>query len=74
MKKYFTITTNRETAEQIRKQCEFDEKYDHRSYRLGDIQHHEGYTIVKIEAKRDLITPSDIFWLGHFSASWKIDN
>jgi hypothetical protein len=45
-----------------------------RRYRLGDIQHHEGFSLVKIEAKEDGITPSDIFWLGHFSAGWKIDN
>lgn len=68
MKNYFTITTNRETAEQIRKQCEFDERYSQRSYQLADIQHHDGFSIVKIEAKEDLIKPSDIFFLGYLSA------
>ncbi|WP_162343202.1 hypothetical protein [Cyclobacterium salsum] len=73
MKNYFTITTNRETAEQIQKQCEFDERCSQRSYELGDIHHDVGFSIVKIHAKEDLIKPSDIFWLGLFSANWKID-
>ncbi|WP_375585952.1 hypothetical protein [Cyclobacterium xiamenense] len=73
MKNYFTICTNRETAEQIRKQCEFDEKHSQRTYRLGDIQHHEGFSLVKIEPKEQLITPSDIFWLGYLSATTQTD-
>lgn len=68
---YFTITTNKEVAELIRKQCENDEKFNlERSYMLGKIEHNEGFSIVQIKAKDGLqIKPSDIFWLGHFSAS-----
>ncbi|NLF44060.1 MAG: hypothetical protein GX587_15305 [Bacteroidales bacterium] len=65
---FFTITTNREVAEQIKKQCERDERYNRgRSYELGNIAHHEGYSIVQIKAKDgQKIKPEDIFWLGHF--------
>jgi len=73
MNNYFTITTNRETAEQIRKQCEFDATHSDRSYELADITHDIGFSVVKIKAKDRLIKPADIFWLGRFSVIWKID-
>ena len=66
---YFIITTNREVAEQIERQCAFDEKYGNRSYKLGKIIHTSGYSDVQIVAKEVQINPADIFWLGHFSAS-----
>ena len=69
---YFIITTNREVAEQIRQQCAFDEKFGNRGYKLGDIDHHPGYSNVQIVAKNEKIDPADLFWLGHFSASIKI--
>ena len=65
----FIITTNREVAEQIKKQCEWDELFGKRSYKLGDISHYDGYSDVQILAKGGTIKASDIFWLGHFSAS-----
>jgi hypothetical protein len=66
---YFTIATNRKVAEEIRKQCEFDERMGNRSYKLGEINHREGHSVVQILAKNERIEPSDIFWLGHFSGS-----
>ena len=65
----FIITTNREVAEQIRKQCEWDERFAKRSYKLGKIDHYDGYSDVQILAKDGKILPSDLFWLGHFSAT-----
>jgi hypothetical protein len=65
---YFIITTNREVAEQIERQCVFDAKMGDRSYKFGGISHHDGFSSVRIDAVKDLIDPSDIFWLGHFSA------
>jgi hypothetical protein len=70
---YFTITTNRETAEQILKQCEFDAKHSDRSYELEGITHDIGFSVVKIRVSERLIKPADIFWLGRFSAIWKTD-
>lgn len=68
-KNYFTITTNRDTAEQIIMQCELDIKYgDTRSYSLGEVIHEENYSVVQIIAKEDKIKPEDLFWLGHHSA------
>jgi hypothetical protein len=64
----FIITTNREVAEQIRKQCEWDERFAKRSYKLGKTDHYDGYSDVQILAKDGTIKASDIFWLGHFSA------
>lgn len=76
---HFTITTSKEVAEQIKKQCEWDEKFrSNRSFVLGEIAHHksaldgscDGFSVVQIKAKDGLrIEPSDIFWLGHFSAN-----
>ena len=71
MKKYFTITTNRKTADQIKQQCDYDEKRGYRSYELGTIDHQQNYSVVQIVAKKETIDPADIFWLGHFSASIK---
>jgi hypothetical protein len=65
----FTITTNREVAEQIIKQCNWDERFNKRSYKLGKVYHCSGYSDVEILAKDGKILPSDLFWLGHFSAS-----
>lgn len=67
---HFTITTNKEVAELIKNQCERDEKHNpERSYELGKIEHNKGFSVVQIKAKNGLsIEPSDIFWLGHFSA------
>lgn len=53
---YFTITTNPETAEKIKKQCEWDDKYGvERSYVLGSITRYKGlesdYSVVQIKAK-----------------------
>ena len=71
---YFTITTNPETAEKIKKQCEFDKKFgDTRSFRLGKIDTYKGltsdYSVVQIVAKQGQIKPSDIFFLGLFAAA-----
>ena len=66
---YFTITTNKEVAQQIKEQCEWDEKYNHeRSFKLGKITHSDEFSEVQIEAKDGFkISPEDIFWLGYFS-------
>lgn len=68
---YFTITTNKEVAEQIKRQCEWDEKFNsNRSFELGEITHDEGFSVVQLKTKDGLpINLSDIFWIGHFSAS-----
>lgn len=66
---YFTITTTKEVAEQIERQCRYEEKILlTRSYVLGTIAHNEGYSVVQIKARNEKIEPEDIFWLGHFSA------
>lgn len=68
-KNYFTITTNREVADQITKECELDVKRgNHRSYKLGEVRHEDTYSVVQIVAKENLIKPEDLFWLGHHSA------
>lgn len=66
---YFTITTNKETADKIVAQCNYDAKYGGRSYKLGDVIHKEGFSIVQILSKEEngLIKAEDVFWLGHFS-------
>lgn len=69
--KWFTITTNPEVAEKIRKQCEWDKRFgDTRSYRLGEIRTEKGmvsdYSVVQIVAKKETIEPSGIFFLGLF--------
>ena len=70
---YFTITTNKETAEAIKAQCDFDNRLgNYRSYHLGEILHEPGYSVVQIKANQpDGIKPEDLFWLGHHSASYK---
>lgn len=70
---YLKITTNRETADKIKMQCKFDEKIKlGRSYELGEINHHTGYSIVHIKPKAEKIKVEDIFWLGFFSgACWE---
>lgn len=69
---YFTITTNREVADQIKRQCIFDEKMGFTSYELGKISHEENYSVVQIKAKDGKqIKPEDLFWLGHLSAELK---
>lgn len=67
----FTITTNRTTADKIIAQCNYDAKYGGRTYKLGEVIHNEGFSIVKILPKEEncLIKAEDIFWLGHFSNS-----
>lgn len=70
---YFTITTSPETAEKIKKQCEWDARFgDTRSYKLGQIRTEKGltsdYSVVQIIAKNGKINPSDIFFLGLFTA------
>ena len=65
---YFTITTNKEVAEQIGQQCAFEAKHNDRSYTLGDVSHNPGYSVVQIVAKKNVIKPGDIFWLGRYSA------
>ena len=65
---YFTITTNRQVALAIELQCRYDAKMGHRSYKLGDVSHHENFSVVQIKPKNERIEPSDIFWLGHFSS------
>lgn len=69
---HFIITTNREVAEKIAKHIEWEEKMfpGKRSYILGKVDHNEGYSDVQIKAREELIKPSDIFWLGHYSANW----
>jgi len=64
---YFTITTNKEVALEIEKQCEFDARLNHRSYVLGSVNHYPGYSIVQLKPKDILILPEDIFWLGRNS-------
>jgi hypothetical protein len=69
---YFTITTNPETAQKIKKQCEWDARFGNRSYKLGQIRTEKGlvsdYSIVQIIANNEKINPSDIFFLGLFAA------
>jgi len=67
-KKYFTITTNRKVADQIKKEFSSG-RSNHRSFVLGEIRHETGYSVVCIKAKEETILPEDIFWLGHHSAS-----
>lgn len=70
-KKYFTITTNRETAEAIISQCNWEKRFgDTRSYKLGQVRHEERYSVVQIVSKEETIKPVDIFWLGHHSAGY----
>lgn len=72
MDMYFTIITNREVAEQIKKQCEWDKKFNSRSFELGKISHDAGFSEVQILSKGDYqIKAEDIFWLGYYSASRK---
>lgn len=71
---YFTITTNKETADKIKRQCEFEEKHGWiRSYKLGDIRHETGlvseYSIVQIKSRYEKIAPEDVFFLGLFCAN-----
>ena len=67
MEKYFTITTNREVADQIKKEATSFQNV-HRSYVLGKITHEIGFSTVQIKAKNETILPEDLFWLGRFSA------
>lgn len=71
MEDYFTITTNRDTAEKIEKQCIWDEKFKSgRSIVLGKIVHDDRFSVVQIKAREGAkIKPEDIFWLGLFSAT-----
>ena len=71
---YFTITTTKEIADDIKSQCEFEAKFSsNRSYELGDIIHNETYSVVQIKAiKGRKIEAEDVFWLGHHSANNKI--
>lgn len=65
---YFTITTNRETADEIENQFLFDSRMNSgRSIELGEIQHEENYSLVQVKAVDEKIKPEDIFWLGRFS-------
>jgi hypothetical protein len=74
-KKYFTITTNLQTAEQIIRQCKWDERFgDTRSYKLGQVRHEKDYSVVQIIAKNELIKPEDLFWLGHHSRGIEIES
>lgn len=66
---YFTITTNREVADQIIRQCNYDERFGNKSYKLGKIVHTSGYSDIQIVPKKERIELSDIFWLGLFSVS-----
>jgi len=72
---WFTITTDTDTAERIKKQCEFDERMNTgRSYVLGKIIHEKGltsnYSVVQIKARDGVkIEPSDIFFLGLFTGN-----
>lgn len=72
---WFTITTSRDVADKIKKQCEWDERMNaNRSFILGDIRHEKGltsdYSVVQIKARDGFkIEPSDIFFLGLFTAS-----
>ena len=69
---YFTITTNREVANQIELQCKYDERTGNRSYKLGDIRHEPGHSVVQIVSKNETIEYSDIFWLAHYSGQFTI--
>ena len=69
----FTITTSPQTAEKIKKQCEWDERVEsNRSYRLGKITTKKGvmsdYSLVQIIAKNGQIDHVDVFFLGFFAA------
>lgn len=66
---YFTITTNKATADKIKAQCELEEKHGYgRSYKLGKIVENEGFSIVQIVAREDKIKPDELFFLGLFCA------
>jgi len=65
----FTITTTKETALKIEKQCAFDAKFDQRSYQFNGIEHYAKFSIVSIIAKDKTISPDDIFWLGYYTAT-----
>lgn len=67
--KYFTITTNKEVADQIKAYCEWEERCNPtRTYKLGGVMHSVGFSVVQLKAKNgQSIEPSDIFFLGYFS-------
>lgn len=69
---YFTITTNPETAALIKKECERLERTGGRSFVLSGIRTEKGsvsdYSVVHIKPRNGKIDPSDIFFLGLFSA------
>ena len=61
---YFTITTNREVADAIKKQCEFEARNStNRSYELGYISHNDNYSVVQIKSiNGKKIEAESIFW------------
>lgn len=68
MKKYFDITTSRDTADKIVSQLELSIKLD-KNYpmRLKRVIHESTYSIVDIEIEGNTISPDRIFFLGLFT-------
>lgn len=68
---YFKIITNKETALEIELFFKSDVLATSRSLELGEINHYQGYSDVQIKSSKQngLIEPTDIFWMGYYSAS-----
>ncbi len=65
----FKIITNKQTADEVRKTFDWDNKFDrNRSIKLESITHEHGYSTIIISSRDgELINPSDIFFLGLFT-------
>lgn len=73
MKKYFTITTDPETAEKVISHINWLEKSpnDEPSYKLRGTTKGDGYTTIALEPRNEQIKPDEIFFLGLLSANFK---
>jgi hypothetical protein len=60
----FTITTNKQTAEAIENQSDWNKKMGHEtSWVLGEISHYDGWSSVQIKAKDGhKIKPEELFF------------
>ncbi len=74
--RYFTITTSVDVAEAVKKTFASEEKMGQkRTCVLGDIRIEKGmvsnYAVIQIKPREQdgFIEPSDIFFIGHFSAA-----
>lgn len=65
----FEIITNKETADEVKKIFDWDNKFDrNRSIKLEYIIHEQGHSRIIISSRDgELIKPSDIFFLGLFT-------